>query len=432
MALSIRTAVPPGFKSTLATPDEAAVERLALRIIEDARVRAARADARRFLEDNPLSQLADGKARLDIALDAWINFFALQEANSDPDRPIANWVCNSSAYTWFGHTVPVSGGSIDNPDNIYRLIPLHGDARYEIRGQMRPMHSAQFTFQLLAHDNIIPRGNDNTSLGMVHSRDAAIGPDGAFTVTVDSHPAGGRPNHIRAPSGQFLRMVCRDTTSSWLQNPNALTVQRVGGPPLKPAPNEATVIERVALGLMAWVRGWLDYVAQFAGPPPENMLVKPYGRAGAWGYISPMRFRLADDEAMVVTIDDGASDYAAIQITDVWTIAPDPQKFVFSYTNKQSHLNDDGTYTYVIAVKDPGAANWIDTAGMHQGWVAIRWQDVPRTRTSSDGLLRDVRVVKSSDLVSLLPAAARGMTSEQRKREVKQRTDDWRLRLATG
>jgi hypothetical protein len=259
-----------------------------------------------------------------------------------------------------------------------------------------------------------------------------IGPDGAYTVTIDSDPANGRPNHIQAPRGQFLRLVCRDTTTSWLQNPNALTVKRVGGPALKPEPEVAAVIARVAAGLTAWVRGWLEYVVQFAGPPPENILVKPYGRAGAWGYISPMRFRLTDDEAMFVTIDDGASDYAAIQITDVWTIAPDPQKFVFSYTKKQSLRNADGTYTYVIAVKDPGTANWIDTAGMHQGWVAIRWQDVPWTRTNSDGLLREVRIVKVGDLASLLPAAARGVTPEQRRREVQQRTDEWRLRLATG
>jgi hypothetical protein len=143
------------------------------------------------------------------------------------------------------------------------------------------------------------------------------------------------------------------------------------------------VAARVASGLKDWVGGWAQYIGQFAGPPAEDTTVQPYGRAGSWGYISPMRFRLADDEAMVLTIDDGEAEYASIQITDVWTMAPDPQKYVSSYTSRQSHPNADGTYTYVVAVKDPGTVNWIDTAGMHQGWVAIRWQGVPHTRTDS-------------------------------------------------
>jgi hypothetical protein len=145
-----------------------------------------------------------------------------------------------------------------------------------------------------------------------------------------------------------------------------------------------------------------------------------------------MRFRLADDEAMIVTIDDAAADYAAIQVTDVWTMATDPQKFVSSYTSAQSRWNSDGTYTYVVALRDPGTRNWIDTAGMHQGWIAIRWQGVPRTRTTVDGLLREVRVVKISDLASNLSPEARGVTPEQRRREFRQRTDEWRLRTAGG
>jgi hypothetical protein len=327
--------------------------------------------------------------------------------------------------------VPISGASLDNPDNIYRHTPIDPAGRYEIHGQLRPMHPAQFSFQLVRHDNMIPVGNDNTSLGLVASRDMAIGADGSFTITIDPDPANGRPNHLQSPPGDLLRLIIRDTTTNWLQSPNALTVKRIGGPATPPE-TEAVVAARVAEQLEAWESGWLHYVEQFAGPPAENTVVKPYGRSGGWGYISPMRFRLGDDEAMVVTIDDGGAEYAAIQLTDVWTIAPDPQKGVSSYTTVQSHRNADGTYTYVVAVRDPGAANWIDTAGMHQGWVTARWQGVPRTRANSDGLLRDMRVVKISDLASILPPDGRGVTAEQRKHDVQERTDEWRLRIATG
>jgi hypothetical protein len=431
-AMPINASVAPqGFKSTLATPQQDATEKMVLRILADPRVRAARTHARKLLETNPLARSPDGKARLDHALDAWTTYLALQEANADPAHPAVIWTGTCAEYTWFGHTIPAPGASVDNPDNIYRHIPIDSASRYEIHGQLRPMHPTQFSFQLLRHANTIPVGHDNTSLGILNSRDMAIAADGSFIVTVDPDPANGRINHIQSPPGPLMRLLIRDTLTNWLQSPNDLTVKRVAGP-ATPAVTESTVTARVAEQLNDWVGGWLHYVSQWAGPPAENTLVAPLGRSGGWGYIAPMRFRLADDEAMIITYDNAASEYASIQLTDVWTIAPDPQKFVSSYTTQQSRRNTDGTYTYVVSVRDPGTANWIDPAGMHQGWVAIRWQGVPPTRTNSDGLLRDLRVVKISDLPSILPAEARGVMPEQRRREFEERTDEWRLRISAG
>jgi hypothetical protein len=422
---------PPGFKSVLATSQQETAERMVLRILADSGVRAARDRARVLLEANPLARLPDGMARLENALEAWTCFLAFQEANADPARPLVVWTPTNSANTWFGHTVPPAGGAIDNPDNIYRHIPIDAAARYEVRGQLRPMHPTQFTFQLLYHDGTIPTGNDNTSLGVLNGRDMLITAEGSFTITVDSDPANGRPNHIQSPPGPLLRLLIRDTVTNWLQSPNVVTVNRVAGP-AAPAVDESTVTGRVADQLYDWVGGWLRYISQWAGPPPENALIPPYGRAGGWGYISPMRFRLADDAAMIVTIDDAAAEYASVQLTDVWTMATDPQKFLSSYTSAQSRQSGDGTYTYVVAPRDPGTRNWIDTAGMHQGWIAVRWQGVPRTRTNSDGLLREVRVVKVSDLASLLLPEARNITPEQRRQEIQQRVDEWRLRTTAG
>jgi hypothetical protein len=426
--MPIKAAVaPPGFKSSLATPEQRTAEQMVLRIMADPRVRAARDRARGLLEANPLAQLPDGKARLEHALEAWTCFLAFQEANADPAHPLVVCTPTNSTSTWFGHTVPAAGGSVDNPDNIYRHIPIDAAARYEVHGQLRPLHSAQFTFQLLHHANTIPVGKDNTSLGVLNGKDMLIGADGSFSVTIDSQLANGRLNHIQSPPGPLLRLLIRDTLTNWLQSPSVITVRRVAGPSA-PRVDESAVTGRVAEQLYDWIGGWLNYISQWAGPPPENTLTPPHGRAGGWGYISPMRFRLADDEAMIVTIDDAAAEYGAIQLTDVWTMATDPQKFVSSYTSPQSRQNSDGTYTYVVAPQDPGTANWIDTAGMHQGWIAVRWQGVPRTRTNTDGLLREVRVAKVHDLPSILPSEARGVTPEQRRQEFQQRADEWRLR----
>src|SRR5207249_4511949 len=129
IAMPADTAIaPPGFNSVLATADQRAAEQMVLRIMADPRVQAARDRARGILEANPLAQLPDGKAQLDHALEAWTSFLAFQEANADPAHPLVVWTPTNSANTWFGHTVPAAGGSIDNPDNIYRHVPIDASA----------------------------------------------------------------------------------------------------------------------------------------------------------------------------------------------------------------------------------------------------------------------------------------------------------------
>jgi hypothetical protein len=422
----------PAFKSVMATADQDAVEKLLLDVLATDQIRAARSQARPLLEKSILAQTSDGQARLDYVLDAWLNYLACQEANADPAWPKVIWTPNGSTYAWFGHTVPHTGASIDCPDNIYRSIPVDPESGYEVHGQMRPMGPGQFSFLLMRDEHLIPSGADSIVMAVLSSRDMAVEPDGSFVVTIDSKPPGGRPNHLQAQPGPLVRVLIRDSVSTWLQSPNALQVIRTAGPPVGAAHDAAAVAARVAAKLSGWVSGWIRYISTLHGLPQENTLIAPYGRTGAWGYISFARFHLSDDQAMVITIDDGGAEYAAGQITDVWGILPDPQKSMSSHTVGQTRRNADGTCTYVVAARDPATANWMDTAGMHRGWVAFRWQGLPRTRTGPEGLVRDFRVVKISDLPSVMPADLCGVTPASRAQETATRFGQWRLRLAEG
>src|SRR3546814_4292625 len=77
-----------------------------------------------------------------------------------------------------------------------------------------------------------------------------------------------------------------------------------------------------------------------------------------------------------LTTKDGGADYIGFQITDPWTLRPETVLRISSLNKTQAKPNPDGSYTYVIALQDPGVANWIDTAGLHEGWFQIRWQNV--------------------------------------------------------
>ena len=79
-------------------------------------------------------------------------------------------------------------------------------------------------------------------------------------------------------------------------------------------------------------------------------------------------FQLADDEALVVTINPGNAGYFTVPVTNDWTITD-------NYWDEQTSLNIaqalencvagvcDGSYTIVISKTDPHVANWVSTGG---------------------------------------------------------------------
>lgn len=424
--------VPEGFRSPLANRDQVEVEKLALAILAEPGVQAARELARRRMQANPIAKTRDGRARLERALDAWLTYLTVQEANADPARPKVVWSCDLADYEWFGHRVPASGAAIDNPDNVYRHIPVDGESRYEIRGRLRPMHAAQFSFQLVRHADMVPRGTDLEVLGMLTSRDLEIAADGAFVILVDPEAAGGRRNHIQTRPGALLRLILRDTLMDWKQNASELEVRRIAGPEPGPAPTRAELAARVAAQFPDYVSAWLNFIRVFNGDPPANQLIPPYGRSGGWGWASTLKFELADDEAIVFTIEDGGAEYAAVQATDGWMIGPDPQQHLASYTTVQAAPNADGTYTFVLSPRDPGAANWLDVDGVQRGWVLFRWQGMPRAARDGSALVRSWKKLKRGELDALLGGSSPRISPTERTRQLDLRRAEWQLRIAAA
>jgi hypothetical protein len=150
-------------------------------------------------------------------------------------------------------------------------------------------------------------------------------------------------------------------------------------------------------------------------------------RDGGWGFLAAGPFVLADDEAILVTLGTGGAAYTGFQILDPWMIAPDSRRNLTSRNNSQVTANADGSVTYVVAARDPGAANWLDTAGLHRGFVDLRWQGLPSGASGKD-LVRDYRVVKIADLKTLLPAGP-WRTPAERKAELSAHAAAFELRL---
>src|SRR6185312_6264159 len=60
---------------------------------------------------------------------------AVWSSNQDKLRPKVSCITRL-AHTVQGRRIPGSRWGIDNPDSVYRVIPISGDERYEIRGRV--------------------------------------------------------------------------------------------------------------------------------------------------------------------------------------------------------------------------------------------------------------------------------------------------------
>jgi hypothetical protein len=403
----------------LCTPDQEGAEQLALRLIERGDVRAARETARRRMCADPMARTLDGALGLDRALDQWVLALAMREANGDPANPAVVWNVSNPPRHWFGHVYHGAAVAVDNPDNFNREIPIDGAGQYEIdiRFSTKP---PQFSIVIeMEPDHHAGLGRNIGALTLQQLLPLC---DAEHRVRVTVGPAPGGPLHLLSEPGR-IQIYTRDSQADWNQMPAEVSVRRLDPPANWQPRTEDQIAAIIIADMPAWVTFWSGFKNDFLGRPEPNRLVGPNGRDGNWGYLAGGRFHIADDEALLVTLDPVRSYYTGFQITDPWTIAPDPMYRLASLNKAQVTPNADGTVTYAISLADPGVANWIDTCGLHEGWMLTRWQGVP-ANPPLDQMIRDVRLVKVDAIAGDVPridlagrceqVAARAVTFAQR------------------
>jgi hypothetical protein len=382
----------------LYTADQEAAERLALRLIERGDIRAAREDARQGMLADPTAKTLDGSLGLDRALDQWVLALAMREANGDPADPKVVWNVSNPPRNWFGHIYHGAAVAVDNPDNFNREIPIDGTGHYEIDLRFSanpPQFSIVIEMEPEHHAGLGRNIGALTLQQLLPHCDA----DGCVTVTVG--PELGGALHLQSEAGR-IQIYTRDSQADWTQQPADVTVRRLDPRSDWNPRSEDEIAAVVIADMPVWVRFWSSFKDDFLGFPEPNGLIGPNGRDGNWGYLAGGRFAVADNEAVLVTLDPASSYYTGFQITDPWTIAPDPMVRLASLNKSQVTPNADGTVTYAIALTDPGIANWIDTSGLHEGWMLTRWQGVPAD-AAIDRLIREVRLVKLDAIPGDIP-----------------------------
>jgi len=113
---------------------------------------------------------------------------AVWSSNQDKLRPKISCITRL-AHPVDGQSIPGSRWGIDNPDSVYRVIPISGEERYEIRGRVGEHRMTENYFTLW-----------DANMGTVDVLNGS-------TMAVDSTAASPSPSTPSPPTGELT--MCR-------------------------------------------------------------------------------------------------------------------------------------------------------------------------------------------------------------------------------
>ncbi|MFL0239467.1 Ig-like domain-containing protein [Mycobacterium sp. SMC-17] len=424
--------------SPLGTADQIALEQKAQEIVNTQQVQAA-------IEALKQAWLAHAQQRFGLVggvdaenlalLDAAAREHALNAAmtvvNNDPDNPLVMAV-DMRAHSWYGTDTPGGRFIYDNPDTIYRTIPVRSGSTYVISGKYLGGVPVDGNFGVYADIS------DALPIGNLAAKDLVVNADGTFTITADGNPTQpGQTNHIYLPP-EAQQIFVRYTMADWTtESAPSLTVTRTGGPAGAPAESFDEMVAHTVSIVQNFQTSAhntaLDIVTlnlQTGQLKPPNTLTQPFNFPGtlvsqkqSLGY-----FQLADNQALVITINPGNAGYFVVPVTNDWELSPGDGTAQTSLNNAQSIANPDGTYTLVISPDDPGVANWVSTGGLNQGTLYIRFQALDAT-SSAVPMIVSQQVVTLDQLGTVLPAGTKYVTDAERQAQLAARQDGYNDRF---
>jgi hypothetical protein len=418
-----------------ATADQRDLEALALEVVKDPVIVAAREHAKQrfvIMGGGPDVIPAEALADLDAKLDEWAFHYTINALNSDPNHPKVLGHGYGPPHDWLDMEVPGCRGlgTAENPDNHYSFVPIDGNSRFVLHGKVWSGNSVGDCPMFLT-SNL----SQSINVSWVDWREIPVAGDGTFRVTIDPTPADGRPDHLQS-SVDTKYLFIRDGRQHWDQVPHAYRIERLDPPAAPPRPLAETTA--MAARFMVDDVPMNFFFKQMIEFLPDNSLSEVSVSSQYGGMQTQKLLRgkldLADDEAYVLTLDAGGSDYWVLTLYDWWAMSGNFWSRTSSLNDTQVVPNADGSHTLVFSISDPGVHNWVDTLDLHHTRFLQRWQLMP-TSLGADGRLwaggepgATGRLVKLADLKDVLPPETTWVGPDERKRQLEDRHAAFRRR----
>jgi len=290
-------------------------------------------------------------------------------------------------------STPKIGG--DNPDYAYTNCAVSGRYAYRLRGTRGDAQRIGFGTY---HGGLgTPEGLQAS--GYRSDAELAFEPDGSFELVLCVEPRPGNWLPMRPDTNQLT--IRQTLLERRRERPASFEIERLDAAsppaPLDPAAYAAQ-LARARGFVEGVVRQFLGWSATFAARPNEILPLPPELARQASGDPSTRYhngyFELGPDEALVVDLEPPRCEYWNLQLCNHWLESLDFMA-VTSHVNHRTAVADaQGRVRAVVAHRDPGAPNWLDTAGHARGCLALRWVGADRDASPR------TRVAKLADLAA--------------------------------
>ncbi|MEE2855018.1 MAG: DUF1214 domain-containing protein [Actinomycetota bacterium] len=352
-------------------------------------------EAARTVESEPASRsrtdAAAGIRHLLVLLAAGID----EALRFDPDPALrVQRTSTDDIVTW----------GMECPDCLYTRAALRGGQSYRLYGNRG---TARYV-GLQTMNGITATANE-----LVDELEAD--PDGNFEVVLSSSKQPGQEGNWMRIEGEHPTLTVRHFFYDWdAEVASSLRIERLGDParatPGAVHPHSAVTRQLAALG--DFVADNLAFFLQFGSAAPPNGFLPPIDRTdiGAAAENRPVigRWELRPGEALIVEVEPPQGIYWSFSIGNPWWETIHYGRHQSSLNAHQAAKDSDGLVRVVLCDRDPGIANWLDTAGHSNGPIILR---CVRTETAPTPT---TRVVPFDDVHTELPPGTAQVTPEER------------------
>lgn len=258
----------------------------------------------------------------------------------------------------------------DNPDTDYhRAVIATGDGQlYKVTGHI-PDNATYIGLLLYGRGGRIGNRLVDDQLG--------AGDDGRFTVYISTEDPGRDDGVWLQADGDERAVFVRQYFTHRDQEPEIeLHIERVDAPDPQPLTVEGYVkgLERAERMLHA-VFARTQQAHQMATSAALNHFIQIPGEAL---FPTPDNtyqvcwYRFGRDQIMRVRGKLPTARYFSLSLCNAWMESLDYLRHTVSLNHGQIQTEDDGSFEIVLAHRDPGHPNWLDTTGHHSGYLLAR------------------------------------------------------------
>jgi hypothetical protein len=302
---------------------------------------------------------------LNHALDVWLG--------ADPARPAFR--------RWHFPDKKLFG---DNPDAIYYETPVSADHSYRIEGNTVDAIYTSFSVELTKK----PGDRIGKVGATLNDTEFEIKSDGSYEIIASATPQEGNwlrldPDAISITTRHYFEL--EDSVAADPLRLIPMVIEPLEPPAPSSPPTDASVaasIRRVAQWLDRSVNppgqdftfSWVSKVPNRLPPPTIDNGNEDIGYAAKDNVYSMAPFVLKSDQALVIRGRWPKCRFANVVLWNRFLQTLDFRYRNVSLNRKQTKLEKDGSFKMILAHKDPGLPNWLDTEGRMIGIIFWRFQ----------------------------------------------------------